>query len=193
MSEIRRQCEAERMTKEEIQKKYDDLKVQYDTELETLTANQNREETSPSAAAGGGGGGSGPPVAAERAGRGKKKGGANKQKRDGEMATDEGDVNGENVPNGVDSSDQKRKLERLQELENKLVGGEEANNEERKKKRKKKLNEMREKQEQRKRFNHALSADDDDTLLKVFDNAQEQVRIQKKRDFIEMKFVCLII
>jgi hypothetical protein len=46
--------------------------------------------------------------------------------------------------------DQRQKLERLQELENKLVGGEDVHNEERKKKRKKKLNDMREKYEKRK-------------------------------------------
>lgn len=168
MSEIRQQCEAERMTKEEIQRKYDDLRNQYDTELENLTATQTKDSSSPSSA----------PAERVSTGRGKRKGGANRSKRDGEPSNGDGDTNGENAPAaGVDSiNDQKRKLERLQELENKLVGGEEANNEERKKKRKKKLNEMKEKHEQRKQFNQALTADDDDTLLKVFDNAQEQVR-----------------
>ncbi|CAF5075613.1 unnamed protein product, partial [Rotaria sp. Silwood1] len=33
---------------------------------------------------------------------------------------------------------------------------------------------MREKLEQRKRLSKAINADDDDTLLRVFDNAQEQ-------------------
>ena len=30
ISEIRRQCDAERLTKEDVQKKYEDLKLQYD-------------------------------------------------------------------------------------------------------------------------------------------------------------------
>jgi hypothetical protein len=34
---------------------------------------------------------------------------------------------------------------------------------------------MKEKQEKRKRFHTAVNADDDDALLKVFDNVQEQV------------------
>jgi hypothetical protein len=34
---------------------------------------------------------------------------------------------------------------------------------------------MREKQEQRKRFGQAINADDDDAMMRVFDNAQEQV------------------
>lgn len=170
MSEIRQQCEAERMTKEEIQRKYEDLRTQYDTEVENLTAARNKDEGSSAPAP--------PPAAVERVstGRGKRKGGANRSKREGEVPVDEGDMNGENAPAGADTpNDQKRKLERLQELENKLVGGEEANNEERKKKGKKRLHEMKEKHERRKRFNQALTTDDDDTLLKVFDNAQEQV------------------
>jgi hypothetical protein len=73
--------------------------------------------------------------------------------------------------------DQRQKLERLQELENKLVGGEDVHNEERKKKRKKKLNDMREKYEKRKRFNNAMNADDDDAMMRVFDNVQDEVRI----------------
>jgi hypothetical protein len=72
--------------------------------------------------------------------------------------------------------DSQEKLQRLKELEKKLVGGEEVNNEERKKKRKKKLNEMQEKQEQRKRFNRAVDVDDEDMMRRVFDNAQEEVR-----------------
>ncbi len=42
VSEIRRQCEAERLTKEEIQRQYDILKVQYDNDLETLNTNHNQ-------------------------------------------------------------------------------------------------------------------------------------------------------
>ncbi|CAF3619807.1 unnamed protein product, partial [Rotaria sp. Silwood2] len=89
-------------------------------------------------------------------------------------------TNGQEIADGdstsvpVDDMEQQQKIERLQELEHKLIGGEEANNEERKKKRKKKLNEMREKLEQRKRLSKAINADGDDTLLKVFDNAQEE-------------------
>jgi hypothetical protein len=105
----------------------------------------------------------------------KKKGGILKQKRDGEVLTNGQDTEGDDTSVPPKQMDENEKLERLHELENKLVGGEDVNNEERKKKRKKKLNEMREKQEQRKRFGGAINADDDDTMMRVFDNAQEEV------------------
>ena len=73
--------------------------------------------------------------------------------------------------------DPQEKLQRLQELEKTLIGGEEIHNEERKKKRKKKLNEMQEKQEQRKHFTRAIDANDDDMMMNVFDNVQEEVRL----------------
>jgi hypothetical protein len=159
VSEIRRQCENERLTKEEIQKKYDDLKVQYDTELDALNTQQTNEDI--------------PSLNNKTT---KKKGGIPKQKRDGDILTNGQDTDGDNPSISTEQMDPKQKLERLQELENKLVGGEEINNEERKKKRKKRLNDMREKQEQRKRFNHAINGDDDDAMMRVFDNAQEQVK-----------------
>ena len=86
------------------------------------------------------------------------------------------DIDGDSTSLPAEPIDQKQKLERLQELENKLVGGEDAHNEERKKKRKKRLNDMREKQERRKRFNNAINADDDDAMIKVFDNIQDEVK-----------------
>jgi hypothetical protein len=167
VSEIRRQCDAERMTKEELQRKYDELKGQYDSELNALETNQNEEENQP------------PPVVNER-GKTKKKGGILKNKRDGEGIPNSQDTDdGDNTSLPADQMDQRQKLERLQELENKLVGGEDLNNEERKKKRKKKLNDMREKQEKRKRFNHAMNGDDDDAMMRVFDNIQDEVRLSK--------------
>ena len=45
VSEVRRQFENERLTKEEIQKRYDDLKLQYDCEVDALDANKT-ENTS---------------------------------------------------------------------------------------------------------------------------------------------------
>jgi Skp family chaperone for outer membrane proteins len=83
------------------------------------------------------------------------------------------------------------KLKRLHELENKFIGGEEINNEERKRKRKKKLNEMREKQEQRKHFTKIIDTNDDDMMMKVFDNVQEEVRLilfEKKNFSIYFSF-----
>lgn len=137
------------MTKEEIQKKYDDLKIQYDFELESLDANQTGNAKVKS----------------------RKKPPTNRQKPDG--TTNEND---ENSPATIEQMDQQEKLERLQELEKKLVGGEDANNEEKKKKRKKKLNDMKEKQERRKRFADAINADDDDAMIKVFDDVQDKVK-----------------
>jgi len=174
VSEIRRQFEAERGTKEELQRKYDELRVQYDAELDNLNANKEQPQSQPTGST-----------------KGKRKGGGIlKPKRDEENRENTtGETNDESSNEVLD---QKQKLERLQELENKLVGGEEANNEERRKKRKKKLNEMREKQEQRKRFNNAIHADDDDTLLKVFDNAQEQVNIYTEINGVLIEFMLLL-
>lgn len=117
-SELRQQCQAERLTKEELQRKYEVLQGQYDTGIDALN-------------------------------RTKKKSGS--------------------------TMDPEEKLQRLQELEKKFIGGEEVNNEERKKKRKKKLNEMREKQEQRKNFTRIVDSNDEDMMMKVFDNVQEEV------------------
>ena len=38
--ELRQQCESERLTKEELQRKYDDLKGQYETEIDALDHQQ---------------------------------------------------------------------------------------------------------------------------------------------------------
>ena len=110
VSVIRRQCEAERLTKDDLQKQYDLLKSQYHDELDALDTDDRRQRP-------------------------------------------------------------KKEFERLQELENAFVGGEAANNEERKKK----LNDMRSKQKQRKRVANAIRADDDDAMMRVFDNIQDQV------------------
>jgi hypothetical protein len=130
---LRRQCEAERLTKEELQRKYENLKGQYDTEIDALNPNRTQILINDS----------------------------NKTKKTRSKS--------------IDQMNSQEKLERLYELENKLIGGEEINNEERKKKRKKKLNEMREKQEQRKRFTRIIDTNDDDMMMKVFDNVQEEV------------------
>lgn len=127
-SELRQQCQAERLTKEELQKKYDNLQEQYQTGVNGLTA-KNRSKKS----------------------------------------------NGSMNPEG--------KLQRLLELEKTLVGGEEINNEERKKKRKKKLNDMREKQEQRGQFAQIIQSNDDDMMMKVFDNVQEEVSQSQSREY----------
>ena len=131
-SELRQQCQAERLTKEELQKKYDSLQEQYQTGVNGLTAKNRLKKTKTT-----------------------------------------------NDPEG--------KLQRLQELEKTLVGGEEINNEERKKKRKKKLNDMHEKQEQRGRFARIIQSNDDDMMMKVFDNVQEEVSETKPREYFHFK------
>jgi hypothetical protein len=123
-SELRRQCQTERLTKEELERKYEALKGQYNIEIDALNPNKIK-------------------------------------KKDNHRSK---------------SMNSEEKLQRLHELENKFIGGEEINNEERKKKRKKKLNEMREKQEQRKRFTRIIDTNDDEMMMKVFDNVQEEVR-----------------
>ncbi len=42
-SELRRQCETERLTKQELQRKYNELKEQYDGEIDVLNQNKNNE------------------------------------------------------------------------------------------------------------------------------------------------------
>lgn len=44
-SELRQQCQAERLTKEELQKKYDMLQGQYQSEVNGLTANSRSKKT----------------------------------------------------------------------------------------------------------------------------------------------------
>lgn len=133
-SALRRQCQNERLTKEELQRKYEDLQGQYDSQIDTLTRTKSKKKSSTS-------------------------------KKD------------------LSSMDSEEKLQLLHELENKFVGGEDSNNEERKKKRKKKLIDMREKQEQRKKFSKHIDANDEDMMMRVFDNVQEEVN-----HFISIKF-----
>ena len=86
--------------------------------------------------------------------------------------------------NGMNDPDEKRR--RLEELEKNFVGGEEANNEERTKRRKKKLLEMKEKQEQKRRMIKAIDNNDEDMMMRVFDNAQEEVRLPRSSDIPAM-------
>lgn len=90
----------------------------------------------------------------------------------------EADENSTQPSTSNDQLSQQEKLERLQQLQNKLIGGEEANNEERKKKRKKKLNDMQEKLEQRKRYAEVVGSNDDEAMIRVFDNVQDKVQIE---------------
>ena len=147
---MRRQCEEERLTNQELQHRYNDLKEQYDGDINALD-----KQTAPS--------------------KGKKKG------RSGKQFSDEN----ERTPRTMNSEE---KLKRLYELEHKLIGGEEINNEEQKKKRKKRLNEMREKQEQRQLLTKAIESNDDDVMMRVFDNAQEEVCSPSQRTNTSFSF-----
>jgi hypothetical protein len=82
----------------------------------------------------------------------------------------------ETTMKSIDQMNSEEKLQRLDELQRKLVGGEDVHNEERTKKRRKKLMEMQDKQEQRYRLANALDVNDDDMMMRVYDNAQEEVR-----------------
>lgn len=172
MSEIRRQWENERLTKEELQKKYDDLKLQYDCEVDALNANKSNADLGPTGGTAEGAG-TAAPAAADRP-KGRKKTAKDRGRRDGQAIDQENQ--GDNSSAGVEQLTEEQKLQRLQELERKLVGGEAANNDEKKKKRKKKLNEMKEKQEQRKRLTDAIDMNDDDAMIRVFDDVQDKVR-----------------
>ncbi|CAF3719787.1 unnamed protein product [Rotaria sp. Silwood1] len=168
-SELRRQCKEERLTKEELQRKYNDLKGQYDNEIDALTYNKNN------------GGDQQLQTINNDRNKTKKKTNSNKQKHNEQILINDQYENDDNISISLNQMDSQEKLQRLQELEKKLIGGEEINNEERKKKRKKKLNEMREKQEQRKRFTRAIDTNDDDMMMRVFDNAQEELHFTSKK------------
>lgn len=179
VSEIRKQFENERLTKEEIQKKYEDLKLQYDCEVETLNSNksdarqqQQSQESQQDRQQGQGleqGQQQGTTTDGERS-KNRRKSAKPKQDRTGQGQNE----NNENNGRTNDQLTIEEKLERLNQLEKKLVGGEQINNEETKKKRKKKLNEMKERQEKKRREFSEL-ANDEDVLFKVFDHTQEQV------------------
>jgi len=141
-SALRRQCQSERLTKEELQRKYEDLQGQYDSQLDTLTRTKSKKKSSSTS------------------------------KKD---------------PSSMNSEE---KLQLLHELENKFIGGEDSNNEERKKKRKKKLIDMREKQEQRKNFSKHIEANDEDMMMRVFDNVQEEVNhFTLKKNYLINTFI----
>ncbi|CAF0982889.1 unnamed protein product [Adineta steineri] len=174
VSEVRRQCNEERLTKEELQRKYNDLKVQYDHDLESLNYNPNPQSSSSTTTT--------TTTTVNERSKTKKKGGSIlKQRRDDGTVINNADIDGDDTSVPPNQMNENEKLERLHELENKLVGGEEVNNEERKKKRKKKLNEMREKQEERKKFGKIINDGDDDTMMRVFDNAQEELHFTAKK------------
>jgi hypothetical protein len=49
---------------------------------------------------------------------------------------------------------------------------------------------MREKQEQRKRFTRAVDSNDDDMMMRVFDNVQEEVSLKDIRfEFDDIYFI----
>jgi hypothetical protein len=108
-----------------------------------------------------------PLLGRSRGSRGKssKKGTAGHRK-----ATDDGDLLKE-----LDQMDPEAKRLRLQELEKALIGGEEVHNEEKKKRRKKKLSEMEERQNRFGSMLRAVDPNDDEAMMRVFNNAQEEV------------------
>ncbi|CAF1072642.1 unnamed protein product [Adineta ricciae] len=168
VSEVRRQCDSERLTKEELQRQYNNLKKQYDNDLDALS---NKQTTR----GGGGGGGEGEQsTTGNDRSKSKKKGGILKQRPNV-------DANDDDTSAPSNPMDESEKIERLHELENKFIGGEDADNDARKRKREEKLKKMKEKREQRKKFGSAMNADDDDAMMKVFDNAQEELHFTCKK------------
>jgi hypothetical protein len=140
------------LTNQELQQKYNDLKDQYDGEINALGDNHGLTAQS----------------------KGKRKGKSKKSSTDGKQLASDHEEDSDRLSRSMNSQE---KLQRLRELQNKLIGGEEINNEEQKKKRRKRLNEMHEKQEQRTRLTQAIAGNDDDVMMRVFDNAQEEVRL----------------
>ncbi|CAF4383162.1 unnamed protein product, partial [Rotaria sordida] len=109
-SELRRQCKEERLTKEELQRKYNDLKGQYDNEIDALNYNKNNQKDQQ--------------LNNDR-NKTKKKINSNKQKCDEQISFNDQYENDDNISISIDQMDSQEKLQRLHELENKLIGGEE--------------------------------------------------------------------
>lgn len=160
MQSLKEQYEEEKMSKEALMKKMESIRLQYDNQLNSLDGKPISTATTPSSK----------PKSARP---GTRKMSSNRkhlqvENNGGEMA-----LASENSDQW-DPNDPEQRLMRLQQM---VVGGELANDEELKKKRIKKKKYA----EDRKKLADALKKDnDDDFMLRVYDNVQEEVQYKSR-------------
>lgn len=148
--ELQNQYEEEKMSKEALMKKMDAIKNQYDNQINLLDEN-SPNKIRPS----------------------KPKSSKNKKQK---KTTENGETVDltDSSQNMSESNDPEQRLHKLEEM---VVGGEQANNEELKKKRIKKKKYA----EERKRLADSLKkGEDDEFMLRVYDNVQEEVQYKTK-------------
>jgi hypothetical protein len=92
----------------------------------------------------------------------------------------------EHLTNVLNEMTDEQKLARVQELEKKLVGGEELNNNEKRMNRRRKLKEMNE----RRISVTAIMNVDDDAMIRVVDDVQDKVNSRQRRT-VSIEYTCI--
>lgn len=160
MQSLKEQYEEEKMSKEALMKKMESIRLQYDNQINSLDGKPTSTATTPSSK----------PKSARP---GTRKMSSNRKHLQVENNGAEMGLASENSDQW-DPNDPEQRLMRLQQM---VVGGELANDEELKKKRIKKKKYA----EDRKKLADALKKDnDDDFMLRVYDNVQEEVQYKSR-------------
>lgn len=160
MQSLKEQYEEEKMSKEALMKKMESIRLQYDNQINSLDGKPTSTVTTPSSK----------PKSARP---GTRKMSSNRKHLQVENNGAEMGLASENSDQW-DPNDPEQRLMRLQQM---VVGGELANDEELKKKRIKKKKYA----EDRKKLADALKKDnDDDFMLRVYDNVQEEVQYKSR-------------
>ena len=160
MQSLKEQYEEEKMSKEALMKKMESIRLHYDNQINSLDGKPTSTVTTPSSK----------PKSARP---GTRKMSSNRKHLQVENNGAEMGLASENSDQW-DPNDPEQRLMRLQQM---VVGGELANDEELKKKRIKKKKYA----EDRKKLADALKKDnDDDFMLRVYDNVQEEVQYKSR-------------
>jgi hypothetical protein len=168
MQSLKEQYEEEKMSKEALMKKMESIRLQYDNQINSLDGKPTSTATTPSSK----------PKSARP---GTRKMSSNRKHLQVENNGAEMGLASENSDQW-DPNDPEQRLMRLQQM---VVGGELANDEELKKKRIKKKKYA----EDRKKLADALKKDnDDDFMLRVYDNVQEEVQYKSRFYIISFFF-----
>lgn len=162
MKNLQEQYEEEKMNKEALMKKMETIKLQYDNQINSLDGKPSSHVKPKSA-----------------------RPGTRKMSSRRQLQVETNELVGlasENSDCQFDPNDPEQRLMKLQQM---VVGGELANDEELKKKRIKKKKYA----EERKKLAEALRKDnDDDFMLRVYDNVQEEVQYKTRWVFKSYNF-----
>lgn len=158
--ELKNQYEEEKMSKEALMKKMESIKIQYDSQINSLDTNQPNGGLKPKSSKG------------NRKVSGAKK--LNSLADNPDQVTFNLELT-ESSQNMTEVNDPEQRLHKLEEM---VVGGEQANNEELKKKRIK----NKKYAEERKRLlaESLKNGNDDEFMLRVYDSVQEEVQYKTK-------------